>query len=152
MQPLLNCSLTSKLREENHLLKQCSTQEAFRKIEELLSFALDEVIPPKQIFNKRSQRCWINNEVKNSCLKKQKCFQAYLKSNTCRDRSIYTKQRNITNTLVQKTKYNFFEKFFSKDNDSGKRLNYKFVKKKVKSEPEATIAGKSNLPTAAPLR
>ena len=30
MQALLNCSLTSKLREENHSLKQYSKQEAFR--------------------------------------------------------------------------------------------------------------------------
>ena len=34
MQALLNCNLTVKLREENHILQQCSSQEAFRKIED----------------------------------------------------------------------------------------------------------------------
>ena len=75
MQALLNCSLTSKLKE-NHSLKQCSTQEAFRKIEELLSFALDEVIPPKQISYKPIQRYWINNEVKNSLREKTEMFSS----------------------------------------------------------------------------
>ena len=57
MQALLNCNLTINLREENQKLKQCSTQEAFRKIEEILTDTLEKVIPPKQLSNKPIWRC-----------------------------------------------------------------------------------------------
>ena len=143
MQALLNCSLASKLREENHSLKQHSTQEDLRWIEEVLSFALEEVIAPKQISNKPIQRCWIKNEVK-----KQKCFQAYLKSNTDENRSTYIKQRYFNKTPVQKTKINFFENFLAKITILWKD-SYTKLKKKMKSEPETTIADESNLPFAA---
>ena len=56
MQALLNCSPTSKLREEKHSLKQSSTQEAFRKIKKLLSVTLDELIPHKQLTYKLIRR------------------------------------------------------------------------------------------------
>ena len=118
MQALLNCSLKIKLKEENQTLKQCSTQEAFRKIEEIMIAALDEVMPPKQPSNKPIRRCWIKIDMENSCVEKQKSFQAYLKLNIERDRSIYIKQTNIIKTLVRKTKHNFFANLFSKDNDS----------------------------------
>ena len=57
MQALLNCNLTINIREEKQKLKQCSTQEAFRKIEEILTDTLEKVIPPKQLSNKPIWRC-----------------------------------------------------------------------------------------------
>ena len=52
-QALLKCNLPSKLWEENHSLKKSSSQEAFSKNEELLSFVI-------QYFE-------VNNPQKNQC-------------------------------------------------------------------------------------
>ena len=77
MQAGLNCRLTSNLREENHSLKQSSTQEAFKKNEELLSFALYEVVTPKQI-SKKNPEMLDKKEMNNFCVQRLKGFQAHL--------------------------------------------------------------------------
>ena len=113
MQSLLNCNLTIKLIVENQTLKQCSTQEAFRKIEEILTDALDEVIPSKQLSNKPIRRCWINNELKNCCLKKLKCTSVSQIKHRKRQKYLYT-TKNIKKTLIRKTKCNFLKTFSAK--------------------------------------
>ena len=77
-QALMNCSLTSELREETFSLKQFSTRQAFRKIKKLLSVTLDKVMPHKHL-NQLGDK---QRAEELFCEKKQRCFQAYLKSNT----------------------------------------------------------------------
>ena len=66
------------------------------------------------------------------------------------DKIIYIKRRNITKNLVRKTKYNFFENLFSKDNNSKKRL-FEFVSK-IKYELKATKVDISNQPIATQIK
>ena len=136
MRALLNCKLTIKLRQENHILQQCSTQEAFREIEEN-----SQINQPEMLDKHRGEEL---------LREKTKIFLSVSQIKHKKDRSNNIKQRSITRNLVRKPKYNFFENLFSEDNDSKKRLFYKFVIK-IKLEPKATKDDTSNLPTATQI-